>query len=313
MALQLSSWEQILLGRAGEAIESMLDFRAFADRDPALLEKAYAYCEQLTAQHSRSFHLASALLPQKKRQATRALYAFCRVTDDIVDDPSGNVSMNLANWRRKSEQGVFAPDDLVPLAWTDARFNYNIPPRYITQLIDGVARDLSQTQYATFADLADYSYGVASTVGLMSMHIIGFNNEEVALPYAIKLGVALQLTNILRDVGQDWRMGRVYLPQDELAAFDIGEDHFVHGLVDQRWRSFMRFQIDRTRRLYAEAWPGIEMLHKDGRFAIAAAADLYRAILNNIEQADYDVFNRRAFVSNFGKLRRLPALWWKSR
>jgi phytoene synthase len=313
MTLQLSSWEQTLLSRAGEAIESVLDFRAFADRDPVLLEKAYSYCEQITAQHSRSFHIASALLPIKKRRATRALYAFCRVTDDIVDDPSGDVQVGLSQWRRKTEQGLFTPDDLVPLAWTDARFNYDIPPRYMTQLIDGVARDLAQTRYATFADLAEYAYGVASTVGLMSMHITGFSDEEAALPYAIKLGVALQLTNILRDVGQDWHMGRIYLPQDELAAFGIDEDRIAGGVVDSRWQSFMRFQIDRTRRLYSEAWPGIEMLHNDGRFAIAAAADLYRAILQNIEQANYDVFNRRAFVSKFGKLRRLPLLWWQSR
>lgn len=313
MTLQLSTWEQTLLSRAGEAIESVLDFRAFTDRDPVLIEKAYSHCEQLTAQHSRSFHMASALLPQKKRRATRALYAFCRITDDIVDDPDGDVQMGLSQWRRKTEQGVFAPDDLVPLAWTDARLNYSIPPRYMTQLIDGVARDLSQTRYATFADLAEYAYGVASTVGLMSMYITGFSDEEAALPYAIKLGVALQLTNILRDVGQDWRMGRVYLPQDELKAFGIDEERLAVGVVDSRWKSFMRFQIDRTRRLYAEAWPGIAMLHKDGRFAIAAAADLYRAILLDIEKADYDVFNRRAYVSKFGKMRRLPVLWWKSR
>ncbi len=313
MTLQGSTWEQTLLSRAGEAIESVFDLGAFADRDPVILEKAYAHCEQITAQHSRSFHLASALLPQKKRRATRALYAFCRITDDIVDHPTGDIQIALAQWRRKTEEGIFTANDLVPLAWTDARFNYNIPSRYITQLIDGVTRDLSQKRYATFTDLAEYAYGVASTVGLMSMHITGFSDGEAALPYAIKLGVALQLTNILRDVGQDWRMGRVYLPQDELAAFGIDDRYFEDGIVDQRWQSFMRFQIKRTRRLYTEAWPGIDMLHKDGRFAIAAAADLYRAILKNIERADYDVFNRRAFVSKIGKLRRLPPLWWKSR
>ena len=150
--------------------------------------------------------------------------------------------------------------------------------------IDGVARDLDQARYATFDDLTAYAYGVASTVGLMSMRIIGYRSAA-AIPYAIKLGVALQLTNILRDVGEDWRAGRVYLPADELAAFGLSEEDVARGQVDDRWRDFMRFQIERNRRLYAEAWPGIELLNEDGRFAIAAAGDLYRRILRRHRSA----------------------------
>jgi len=153
---------------------------------------------------------------------------------------------------------------------------------------------------------------VASTVGLMSMHILGFTGEE-AIPYAVKLGVALQITNILRDVGEDWRAGRVYLPAEELAAYGLSEEDVAAGRVDDRWRKFMRFQIDRNRRLYAEAWPGVPMLSKDGRLAVTAAADFYRAILGDIEAHDYDVFHRRAHVSSWGKLRRLPGLWWRCR
>jgi phytoene synthase len=144
------------------------------------------------------------------------------------------------------------------------------------------------------------------------MHIIGFAGSA-AIPYAIKLGVALQLTNILRDVGEDWQAGRVYLPQEELAAFALTEADLAAGQVDARWRAFMQFQIERNRRLYAEAWPGIALLNRDGRFAIAAAAGLYQAILDDIEAHDYDVFNRRAQVSKWGKLSRLPGLWWQSR
>ena len=170
---------------------------------------------------------------------------------------------------------------------------------------------MRQDRYETFEDLATYSYGVASTVGLMSMHIIGFSGAD-ALPFAIKLGLALQMTNILRDVGEDWRRGRLYLPLEELAHFGLTEADIAAGVVDDRWRAFMRFQLDRTRQLYEEAWPGIGKLHKDGRFAIAAAAGLYRAILPKIEANDYDVFNNRAFVSTWGKLRLLPGLWWRS-
>jgi len=159
--------------------------------------------------------------------------------------------------------------------------------------------------------LTEYAYGVASTVGLMSMRIVGYRSAA-AIPYAIKLGVALQLTNILRDVGEDWRAGRVYLPVEELAAFSLAEADLSRGQVDDRWRAFMRFQIERNRRLYAEAWPGIELLNKDGRFAIAAAGELYRRILDDIEAHDYDVFTRRAHVSTLRKLLGLLNLWWSS-
>jgi phytoene synthase len=175
-----------------------------------------------------------------------------------------------------------------------------------------VARDLRQKRYQTFEELTAYAYGVASTVGLMSMHIIGYSGAE-ALPYAIKLGVALQITNILRDVGEDWRAGRIYLPLEELAAFGLTDADVAAGRVDERWRSLMRFQIARNRRLYAEAMPGIKMLNSDGRFAVAAAGELYRAILGEIEAHDYDVFDRRAHVGAWGKLRRLPGIWWRSR
>ena len=125
--------------------------------------------------------------------------------------------------------------------------------------------------------------------------------------------MALQLTNILRDVGEDWRAGRLYLPQDELADYGLAEDDIENGVVDDRWRAFMRFQIDRTRTLYAEAVPGIALLDPDGRFAIGAAAGLYRGILDDIEAHDYDVFSRRAHVSTVGKLVKLPGIWWGSR
>jgi phytoene synthase len=197
------------------------------------------------------------------------------------------------------------------LAWADVQARYGIPHGYADQLIDGIARDLLQNRYATFAELTEYCYGVASTVGLMVMHIVGFQGYA-ALPYAIKLGVALQLTNILRDVGEDWRAGRLYLPLDELAAFGLTEADVAAGRVDDRWRAFMRFQIERTRAFYQEAEPGLAFLAPDGRFAIGAAATLYRAILENIEAHDYDVFHRRAHVGLWGKLKRLPGARWQT-
>jgi phytoene synthase len=304
-------WERILLGLAFEAWHSVVHPPTQPIQDSKLLEESYAHCHSVTALHSRSFHLASALLPAPKRQATRALYAFCRVTDDLVDRSTGDIEANLRAWRQRVSTWHPPADDLVAVAWADTRAHYHIPQRYVEQLIEGVARDLRQNRYDTFEDLTTYCYGVASTVGLMSMHITGFAGPE-AIPYAVKLGVALQLTNILRDVGEDWRADRVYLPQEELAAFNLSEADLAAGRVDERWRAFMRFQIARTRRLYAEAHPGIALLNPDGRFAIAAAASLYSAILDDIEAHDFDVFGRRAHVSGWGKLRRLPGIWWQT-
>jgi phytoene synthase len=198
------------------------------------------------------------------------------------------------------------------LAWADTQARCGIPCGYADQLIDGILRDIHQQRYQTFGELAEYCYGVASTVGLMVMHIIGFGDEG-ALPYAIKLGVALQLTNILRDVGEDWANGRFYLPLTELTEFGLSEADIASGAVGDTWRAFMRYQIARVRQLYREAQPGIQFLDSDGRLAIAAAAGLYRAILDDIEAHDYDVFHRRAYLPALEKLKRIPAVWWSCR
>lgn len=314
MYMPTTTWEQALLSLAHEAAHHVPATPAHSRpiRATALLQQAHRYCDQLTAVHSHSFHLASGLLPAGKRSAVRALYAFCRTSDDIVDCQGGDIEEALKRW----QQHAFAPqppeDDLVALAWADSRSRYHIPIRYAEQLIEGISRDLVQNRYRTFEELTTYCYGVASTVGLMAMHIIGFHHPD-AVAYAVKLGLALQLTNILRDVGEDWQRGRFYLPLEELAAFGLTEADVAAGCgragVDDRWRNYMRFQIGRNRQLYAEAWPGIALLNQDGRFAIAAAAGLYRAILDEIEKQDYDVFNQRAHVSAVRKLRLLTGLW----
>ncbi len=312
MNLAAYSWESRILGLAHEPLAQDPGLPFPSTMGPVLLEWAHGHCAAVTYEHSRTFHLASGLLPPAKRRAVRALYAFCRVSDDLVDRPAGDALADLEDWRCRALAPDPAPDDPIALAWAETRARYGIPVQYGHQLIDGIARDLHTTRYRTFDELAEYCYGVASTVGLMAMHIIGFSGSA-AVSYAVKLGVALQLTNILRDVGEDWQAGRLYLPLDELAAFGLSEADVAAGCVDERWRGLLRFQIERARRLYAEAWPGIALLHPDGRFAIAAAAGLYRAILDDIAAHDYDVFGRRAHVSAWGKVRRLPALWWQSR
>jgi len=306
-------WEMRLLSAAQEAFNSAT-LRENMQVDTGRLDEAYEHCRQLTRVHSRTFYVASGLMPSEKKTATRALYAFCRITDDIVDNASSELERldKLSQWQHAVMGDGSPVDELAELAWADTQVRYNIPHGYAQQLINGVSQDFSQNRYETFADLAEYSYGVASTVGLMAMHITGFSGEE-AIPYAIKLGVALQMTNILRDVAEDWTRGRIYLPQDELHNFGLSDGTIADGVITDRWREFMRFQIARVHRLYDEALPGVALLDSDGRFAIAAAAGLYRAILDDIEAHDYDVFTRRAHISTFGKLSRLPRIWWNSR
>ncbi|MGD8404061.1 MAG: squalene/phytoene synthase family protein [Anaerolineales bacterium] len=303
-------WENQLLALAGNVPHpSTRPFFSYWAGD-ATLHKAYAHAEKITREHSKSFYLASQLLPEEKRSAVRALYAFCRTVDDIVDeDAVDERETHLDYWRNVVQSASSSDDDLVAAAWTDTLARYHIPRHYARQLIDGVNRDITQTRYQTFDDLATYCYGVASTVGLMSMYIVGFESNE-AVPYAIKLGVALQMTNILRDVGEDLRNGRVYLPRDELALYGIRESDMAAGRVTDAWRLFMKFQIERARQLYEEAWPGIKILAYEGQLAIGAAAVFYQGILDAIEANDYDNFNQRANLSAWEKIRRIPSLWW---
>ncbi|HKP51337.1 MAG TPA: squalene/phytoene synthase family protein [Chloroflexia bacterium] len=310
------SWEGALFKLAQEARYPAAPRTPMRVKNKRLLEHAYASCEVVISKHGKTFNMASSLLPPEKRRAIRALYAFCRVTDNIVDCSDASLvekEAELASWRYRAVTASPPRDDPVAIAWADTRLRYGVPYKYAEQLIDGVARDLRQKRYQTFPELATYAYSVASTVGLMSLRIIGTApgfSEEDAIPYAIKLGLALQLTNILRDVGEDWRADRVYLPSDELHTWGVTEADLDGGVVDDRWRRFMRFQVERNLALYDEAWPCVAMFNWDGRFAVAAACAMYRAILKDIEVHDYDVFSRRAYVSTWGKLRRLPGIWW---
>lgn len=314
MEIRKAGWESRILDLAYRGMKSPpheYDVK-ISDGNRA---KAYELCSTITYNHSRTFFMASSLLPPAKRQAMRALYAFCRTSDDIVDQARTTVSTSprekLENWRLRAAGSDSNLDDDLVLAWSDTQVTYGIPRLFVEQLLDGVARDLVQTRYETFEDLTTYCYSVASTVGLMAMHIVGFSGAE-AIPYAVKLGIALQMTNILRDISEDWATGRLYLPLEELAAFGLTPDDIDAHVVTDGWRRFMQFQIARVRKLYAEALPGVQMLQRDGRFAVGAAAELYAAILNDIEAHDMDVFSRRAFVPKLGKLRRLPRIWWRA-
>lgn len=274
---------------------------------PLSLADAYRACERITRQHSKSFFFSSQFLPPEKRRAVRALYAFCRISDDTVDLATSDPARALADWVRLVRAPVPQSDHPVVLAWHDTRTRYHLAATLTNELLAGIAMDLTMQRYASFADLWLYCYRVASVVGLLSMGIIG--SVPGAEPYAIKLGVALQMTNILRDVGEDARRGRVYLPAEDLQRFGLSAEDILAGVQHEPFRALMRFEIGRTRRLYAESWPGIALLPRDSRLAIGAAANVYRAILDKIIANGYDVYQKRAHLTGIEKLLLLPATW----
>jgi phytoene synthase len=267
--------------------------------------------ESIIKAHSKTFSLASGLFPPAKRTAIRALYAFCRVTDDLADQHRAT-RLDIEDWRMCVRRPINKQDPAVLKFWKSVRQRYAINPRYEDELIDGIAMDVDYHRYKTWEDLQSYCYHVASTVGLLSIPIIGLAPGaclEDAEPYAIKLGIALQLTNILRDIGEDARNGRIYLPKDDLSAFGLSEEDVYKETVDQRFINLVKFEMERARSLYVGAFPGIAFLHKDGRFAVAAAARLYAGILDEIEKIQYQVYKYRAHVSSWRKLQMLPAIY----
>lgn len=267
------------------------------------LEEIYRAAAAATAEGSKSFYFATRFFPPDLARAAHAVYWFCRTTDDLVDEaPSKDQGRDaLEAWHRQVLAGFAGEPQTNPVlrAFFDTVAQYRIPREHALELIEGVRMDLNQTRYATFDELRVFCYRVASTVGLMMSAVIGFRDpslEEAALPRAIDLGIAMQLTNILRDVGADLAMGRIYLPADELAQFGYDENRLRAGVRDEAFRELMRFQIRRARGYYTSAEPGIAMLNPRGSFAVKVASDVYQRILDVIERNGYDVFARRAVV-----------------
>ncbi len=280
--------------------------------DALNLQQAFAHTEQLTRRHSATFYTATGLLPGDARRAIRALYAFCRTTDDLVDLETATLT-DVERWRAEARLPAHRQVDPTLRAWTEIREHYAVDLRFQDELIDGVAMDLKQQRYETWADLRRYCYLVASTVGLLSMPIIGLAvgaSFTQARPYAITLGIALQLTNILRDIGEDARRGRVYLPAEDLRRFGLTAEDILNGVHDERFVALLRFEIARAESLFDEALPGIALLAPAARPAVGAAALLYRAILGRIEAIGYDVHQQRAHTTGWEKLGLLPGILW---
>jgi phytoene synthase len=264
-------------------------------------------CEEIARNHGRTFYLASRCLSPARRRAVLATYAFCRIADDIVDASPAtgqdSAAAALARWQGQVER----PDDPVAVAFAETRFRYAIPVQPVHDLLAGMRMDLAETRYATWADLRRYCYHVAGTVGLMVAPILGCRDPD-ALAHAANLGIAMQLTNILRDVGEDAQRGRLYLPLDEVAAFGCDPEAILAGRPGHRFPDLIAFQIDRARALYADARRGYRALAPSGRLTTIAASNLYAGILTEIEALDYDVLRMRAHVSPGRKLCALPGI-----
>ena len=282
---------------------------------PADVPGAYEYCRQVTRRASKTFYWASLFLPRHKRLAAWAVYALCRSVDDIADTPEkgSDPLTELAHWRQRL-QHVYRGEVTHPimLAWADMLQQYDVPLQPALDLIDGVQTDLGAVRFDTFEELQRYCYRVAGTVGLLMAPVLGYASPD-ALPCAVNLGIAMQLTNILRDVGEDANLGRIYLPSAEIAQFGYCEEELLMGVVNASFVQLMQFQIARAESYYEEALPGIGLLDPSVQLAIMASARLYRGILGAITANGYDVFRQRAFVPLSAKVLMMPKLWLSKR
>lgn len=273
------------------------------------LTKAYAEVKAITKKYGTSYYVATRFLPKPQRLATYSLYGFFRIPDEYVDNPEGSIEdakRSLDEWQAKWHQAYEAQTSDHPVLWVTSKtfHQYDIPFHYGDDFLDAMKQDLWKERYETYQDLQTYMYGSASVVGLMMSYVIGF--EKGALPYAEKLGEAMQMTNFLRDIKEDYQdRNRIYLPQEDLDRFEVTEEQIKNGVCDENFISLMKFEIERTRALYQEAEPGIDMLTKEGRFGVRMASRLYEAILDKIEQADYNVFESRVYTKKREKLRIL--------
>jgi phytoene synthase len=268
------------------------------------LAQSYQYCEALTRREAGNFYPAFRLLPSVQRRSMCALYAFMRIADDLSDEP-GPVDVKRAKlscWREQLGHALAGDYRHIALpALHDATVRHGIPRAYLDAVLDGVAMDLDPVAIATFAELRLYCYRVASAVGLACIHVWGFHGAG-AQQYAEDAGLAFQLTNILRDLGEDAARGRVYLPREDLDRFGYDVDRLNRAERDDAFRALMRFEVQRAREYYDAGWQLVPLLAPAGRAVFLMMARTYRGLLDEIERRDYDVFSSRVRVSRWKKI-----------
>ncbi|MYA70949.1 phytoene/squalene synthase family protein [Candidatus Poribacteria bacterium] len=271
---------------------------------------AFEYARKITAHSSKSFYFSAQMLPTERRWATFALYGFCRHCDNLIDTPRQRTETEiLREIQRLTEELHIAyntgeSQDPIIRTFILVAKAYNIPIAYPLDLLKGVAMDVQQTRYQTFDELSLFCYRVAAVVGLMMTSVLGYKDER-AFGYAKQLGIAMQLTNILRDIKEDKEMGRLYIPQTDLTQFGVTEQDIFDEKMTPQLRVLMKFQIERANQYYTEAMPGISLLKTESQYAIYSAAKIYRGILRKIEERDYNPFLSRVFVTSTEKIKIL--------
>ena len=276
--------------------------------DPQL-RASYEECKRLNALHGKTYYLATLLLPKAKRPFVHALYGFARYADEIVDDLASTLTdsekaAELKTWGDGVLSGLESGDsnDQVGRALIDTVNRFNIPHEHFVAFLHSMTMDLTVTEYANYEALMEYVYGSAAVIGLEMVPILGALSPGAYKP-AEKLGVAFQLANFIRDVGEDLDRGRVYLPQDELAQFGVDREMLEARKLTPEITAALKFQIERVRQLQREATPGILQLEPASRPCIEAASELYCGIVDEVEAIGYDIFNKRAKTSTGRRLR----------
>ena len=269
-----------------------------------IAEEAYAEVERITRQRARNFAYGIMLLPKPKRRAIAAVYAFAREVDDVADDPQ-----LPAQTKRERLEALHAAieeppgEDPMLVALADARSRYPIPARALHDLIDGGLMDTEHDRYATFDELLGYCRRVAGAVGVACVAVYGADQPQ----RAEQLGVALQLINIMRDVREDWELGRVYIPRDELASFGVTEEDIEESRITPAWQALMAYQAARARKYLEEGSTLLRHLDRRSKACVSAFANLYRATLDRIEQGGFDVFDGPPQLSALTKMRIVGA------
>ena len=275
------------------------------------LKMAYDACRAITRREAKNFYYAFLTLPAAKRRAIYAAYAFCRYCDDSVDqETSAEAKMTALAELQANLEDTYSGSSSSPvfLALGDAAKRYDIPRDYFREIILGVESDLVKDRFQNFDELREYCYRVASVVGLICLQIFGYKNDD-AKEYAVDLGLAMQLTNIIRDVREDLEMGRVYLPQDEMARFGYSEEDLRNGVRNQAFRDLMKFQSQRARDYFDRGFKLLPYLSRRSRACPAVLGALYSKVLDRIEASDYDVLESRVSLSKAEKIGITAKTW----
>lgn len=297
---------------------STRDLDAAGIHDPEL-RASYELCRQLNASYGRTYYLATLLLPRAKRPFVHALYGFARYADEIVDDLDAPLDTAARAARLEDLRHSFLADlaagdspDPVRRAVVDTAGRWSIPTEHFEAFLHSMAMDLTVTDYATYEDLYEYVYGSASVIGLQVLRVLEPTSPDAA-QYAVDLGVAFQLVNFVRDVGEDLDRGRVYLPADELARFGVDREVLSRREATPQVRRAVAFQVQRVRELADRSRAGVALLAPSSRPCIDAARELYCGIADEVERAGYDVFSRRATVPKRRRIARFVRAWTAAR